>query len=176
MKNYNFRYVLACHLTKMGVVSILFSISKFLLSILGVYSAAKLCDHYIFPLLITPKSLEKMEAELDRHYKLDAKLLLEHGIETEKYVQLSLDDETRIFLRNCQSLNTRYFAFFGQSVVYTYLKPFVTLTSLHALLNRGSMFVLSENHLKKLVKIKNINTVVDLGAQCENFEKNRPET
>merc|ERR1711981_499422 len=45
------------------------------------------------------------------------------------------------------------------------MKPFVTLTSLHALLNRGSMFVLSSRHLGDILKGEGkVKNVVDLGA------------
>merc|ERR1712108_54548 len=104
-----------------------------------------------------------METELKRHYQLDIKKLEEHGIPEDIYLPLELDDETRVFLRKCQTLQSKYFAFLGQSIVYTYLKPFVTLTSLHALLNRGSMFVVSSAHLSKILKgSNNIKSVIDL--------------
>ena len=148
----------------MGVVSAIFSFGKFLLWVIGIYGAAKFCDHYIFPAIMPSRSLEKMQLDLEGHYKLDPAKLQEFGIEKEKYTEVNLDEESREFLKHCQSLQTRYFAFFGQSIVYTYLKPFVTLTSLHGLLNRGSMFVLSSGHLETVLKNKEIKTVVDLGA------------
>merc|ERR1712110_100141 len=135
----------------MGFLEILYSIGKWLLWAVAIYGGAKFCDTFIFPLCNPGRSLEIMENDLKRHYELNAKLLEEHGIPEDAYLQLELDDETRVFLKKCQTLQSKYFAFLGQSIVYTYLKPFVTLTSLHALLNRGSMFVLSSDHLATLL-------------------------
>jgi len=145
-------------------------LARVLLWIIAIYCSAKFIDNYVFRYLRPGTPMATMERNLRRHYQLSREHL--PPVLREKVVELTSDDETRAFLTRCQTFESQFFTFLGNSIVYTYLRPFVTLTNLHAFLNRGSMFVLSKAHLTTLLKsptrsngdVSLSNSIVDLGA------------
>ena len=142
-----------------------------------IFYTLKFIDHYIMPTFITPTPISSMLKRLEPSYKFKDFSTFHKDLQN-KYVQLKPDQETVEFLKGCNVIETRPLAYFGQKLVYNYLRPFVTLTSLHALLDRGGMFVLSSEMYRKMLdfdekeeNFKKFKNIADLGAGDGNVSK-----
>lgn len=96
-------------------------ILKGIIWLIAILGGMKFLDHYIFPIVRPGRPMVKILKEIEKHYILDPSTL--HPNVASKYVKLTADDETLEFLENCRKLQSRLFAYIGQSIVYTYLKP-----------------------------------------------------
>ncbi|XP_056636525.1 protein-L-histidine N-pros-methyltransferase isoform X1 [Diorhabda sublineata] len=83
------------------------------------------------------------------------------------FVQLDPDQDTIHFLEQSEKKSEWVFTQLWHSVVKLFLSWFLTQTSINGWLQRGSMFVLSESQLRKLLKVDKdwrSGTLIDLGA------------
>lgn len=81
-----------------------------------------------------------------------------------KVVELGPDIFVTKFLRGCQELESQIFKFMAETMVYSFMTPIITRTGVHALLDRGKMFVLSPLQTKMLLPERPFEDIIDLGA------------
>jgi hypothetical protein len=92
--------------------------------------------------------------------KVCTKLTGEQNL-TEKFLELSCDDESENFINNCYK--SRY-----QLFKASYLRPWITyfysLPEANAMLGTGKMFMFSKSHLNLLFDNQTFNNMLDIGA------------
>lgn len=111
------------------------------------------------------KRLNRIDRKL--WYKIpDLETLPEHS----KFILLNEDRETKEFITNCFNKSEEFFTQLFHSIVITMLKMFMATTSINGLLQRGSMFVFSEQHFSALIEYETryqgvkLDNLLDLGA------------
>ncbi|RNA32722.1 methyltransferase 9 [Brachionus plicatilis] len=83
------------------------------------------------------------------------------------FVQFNEDLQTKNFLDNCIEKSEHFFTQLLHSFVLSFLQYFMAITSINGLLQRGSMFVFSEDQFKNLIDFRGENkltNLLDLGA------------
>ncbi|XP_078689167.1 protein-L-histidine N-pros-methyltransferase-like [Branchiostoma floridae x Branchiostoma belcheri] len=91
-----------------------------------------------------------------------------------KYLPLHFDTETEEFLQGSREKSDWVFTQIFHSVVSTLLSMFVSVTSINGWLGRGSMFVFSQQHFYKLMRISpgwQAQKLLDLGAGDGNVTR-----
>ena len=103
--------------------------------------------------------------------------LYHYNMFSDRFVPLSLDDETRQFIDACYTKSEYFFTQIVQSMLLSLLKWFMPSTSINGLLQRGSMFVFSMQQFRMLIDFDHSpvpggggnglakrNSLLDLGA------------
>ncbi|XP_047134836.1 protein-L-histidine N-pros-methyltransferase isoform X1 [Hydra vulgaris] len=84
-----------------------------------------------------------------------------------KFEEQSFDAGTKRFLDNCYKKSDYIFTQFFHSIARTFLGWFMSMTTVNGLLNRGSMFVFSEQQFLNLLNVNDTwhaESFIDLGA------------
>lgn len=85
----------------------------------------------------------------------------------QKFIQCDMDEESEKFLENCFEKSGWVFTQFFHSVAQVFLGVFFSMTSINGYLNRGSMFVFSQEQFKTLMDLDDScrdASLLDLGA------------
>jgi len=126
------------------------------------------------PKIMPTTPLPDMLKKLKFYYKFQNFQTLFPKDLQEKFVEFSADQETQEYLKNCNSVETKPFTFIGQRLCYQFFMNFMMQTSVHAFLDRGKMFVMSGEQIRRLLgvnlnmkyskMIENYKSIADLGA------------
>lgn len=105
------------------------------------------------------------ELERSKWYEFDISQLPNelHG----RFVQSSFDEETEQFIATCVEKSSWVFTQFFHSVVQIFLSFVVSTTTINGLLDRGKMFVFSNEQFKTLTGMEDAcmnRSMLDLGA------------
>ena len=136
------------------------SVLKFVIWLISLKIFTYVFDHYLFPIVRPGDKINTMLDKLQKYYKFDYSNVELSG----EFIQLNPDTETKLFLEHCKTLQSKFFAYLGQCLVYANLRSIFTLTSLHAMMDRGHMMVLSESQFSTLFRHRKFKRVIDLGA------------
>ncbi|XP_066289434.1 protein-L-histidine N-pros-methyltransferase-like isoform X4 [Branchiostoma lanceolatum] len=115
---------------------------------------------------------ELRDTRYEEWYSCDVSLLSETL--QPKYLPLHFDTETEEFLQGSREKSDWVFTQIFHSVVSTLLSMFVSVTSINGWLGRGSMFVFSQQHFYKLMRIPpgwQAQRLLDLGAGDGNVTR-----
>ncbi|XP_066934002.1 protein-L-histidine N-pros-methyltransferase-like [Clytia hemisphaerica] len=128
---------------------------------LGQYSRNPLVKNYLYRLAERQKPIDT-----EKWYYLNSEQFPAHL--QSKFLQNSLDEETEEFLENCYEKSDWIFTQIFHNVFRVVLGWFMSMTTVNGLLNRGSMFVFSENQFLELLNVNRSsyhgNSYLDLGA------------
>ena len=85
---------------------------------------------------------------------------------------MSEDSETQNFIENSKDKSNWLFTQLYHSFALTFLRLFMSTTSINGLLNRGSMFVFSISQFQALMNIQNgmkFDKLLDIGIYILSF-------
>jgi len=144
-----------------------------------LYLAFKLLDNIIMPYILPATPLAEMKHTVSHYYRFRNWDRFSSDSQ-KKFLLLDCDAETERFLRGCQKIEVKPIKFILERFAYSFLTNFMMQTSIHALLDRGHMFVLSAAQIRKLLSLGNVPAgqldsadlkVIDLGAGEGNVSK-----
>lgn len=112
--------------------------------------------------LMEKEQFDVMFAEMDKSqwYQVDSTKFRNSDV-CEKFLELNYDFETSTFLDYCYKVSNSVCLQLFYNIATTFLKIFMNKTCVNGLLNRGLMFLFSDEHLSKLLS----NEFITVGHQ-----------